>query len=333
MSFEKQLQIKVAEVEEILKRVLPKATGNQKNIMEAMEYSLMSGGKRIRPILMREAFGLFKWVSFPKSHTQGMLPSDDKVKEACNGECKEEDSLSILHSFMAAIEMIHTYSLVHDDLPAMDNDEYRRGRKTTHVVYGEDIGILTGDALLNYAFETAISTLRSCSPENPVEELENIRIGQALKVLSQKAGIFGMIGGQVIDMESEGSEIGKEVLDEIYMLKTAALMEAAMMIGGILGGASKEEVKTLESIARNVGIAFQIQDDILDVTSTLEVLGKATHSDEKNQKTTYVTLKSLEDAKEDVKELSNQAIFQLKSLNKESSFLEELLLYLIYRKS
>ena len=332
MSFEKQLQTRVAEVEEILKKVLPKASGNQKNIMEAMEYSLMSGGKRIRPILMKESFGLFKSVSFSKSQEQGMLPGDNIEGDTCNVERKEKDGLSILHSFMAAIEMIHTYSLVHDDLPAMDNDEYRRGRKTTHVIYGEAMGILTGDALLNYAFETAISTLGSCPSESPAGELEHIRIGQALKVLSEKAGIFGMIGGQVIDMESEGSEIEKEVLDEIYNLKTAALMEAAMMIGGILGGASKEEVKALESIARNVGVAFQIQDDILDVTSTLEVLGKATHSDEKNQKTTYVTLKSLEEAKEDVKKLSNQAIEQLQSLGKNNSFLEELLLYLIYRE-
>ena len=331
MSFENQLQTRVAQVEEILKKVLPKATGSQKNIVKAMEYSLMSGGKRIRPILMKESFELFKLVSFPENQDQGMLPSDDKVRNACGTKCREKGGLSSLHSFMAAIEMIHTYSLVHDDLPAMDNDEYRRGRKTTHVVYGEDIGILTGDALLNYAFETAISTLGNYPSESSAEELENIRIGQALKVLSEKAGIFGMIGGQVIDMESEGSEIEKEVLDEIYSLKTAALMEAAMMIGGILGGASKEEVKVLESIARNVGIAFQIQDDILDVTSSLEVLGKATHSDEKNQKTTYVTLKSLTEAKEDVKSLSNQGIEQLQSLGKASTFLEELLLYLIYR--
>ena len=308
MSFKNQLQTRVAEVEEILMKVLPKATGNQKNIMEAMEYSLMSGGKRIRPILMKESFELFR----------------------AEGEVKDESFA--LHSFMAAIEMVHTYSLVHDDLPAMDNDEYRRGRKTTHMVYGEDMGILTGDALLNYAFETAISSLGSCPSKSLAEELENIRIGQALKVLSEKAGIFGMIGGQVIDMESEGSKIGKEVLDEIYSLKTAALMEAAMMIGGILGGASKEEVKVLESIARNVGIAFQIQDDILDVTSTLEVLGKATYSDEKNQKTTYITLKSLEEAKEDVKMLSDQGIEQLQSLGKASTFLEELLHYLIYRE-
>jgi geranylgeranyl diphosphate synthase type II len=311
VNFEQQLQVKVAEVDEILKGYLPKATGPTKNIMEAMEYSLMSGGKRIRPILMKESFVLF-------NHNKGNVFS--------NRECsKEKDTPSIIHPFMAAIEMIHTYSLVHDDLPAMDNDEYRRGRKTTHIVYGEDMGILAGDALLNYAFETAVTAFETYPNQS-------MMIGEALKVLAKKAGIFGMIGGQVIDIEAAGSKISKDILDEIYALKTAALMEAAMMIGGILGGASKEEVKALEGIAGNVGMAFQIQDDILDVTSTLEVLGKAINSDKKNQKTTYVTLKSLGEAKKDVKKLSNQAIHKLQSLGKETLFLEELLLYLIYRK-
>jgi len=297
MSFNEQLARKVEEVEEILKKFLPEGVGFQKNIMETMEYSLMAGGKRIRPILMLESYRLF------------------------NGEDSD-----VIQPFVAAIEMIHTYSLVHDDLPAMDNDEYRRGRKTTWAVYGEDMGILTGDALLNYAFETAMTAFE-WAPQ------QSILIGRALQVLAYKAGIHGMIGGQVIDTQMAGEEISKEVLDEIYTLKTAALMEASMMIGGILGGAHVEEVKTLEGIARNVGIAFQIQDDILDVTSTFEVLGKSIHSDEKNKKTTYVTLKSLGEAKEDVKNISNQAIEQLKSLGKESDFLEELLLSLIFRKS
>ena len=163
--------------------------------------------------------------------------------------------------------MIHTYSLVHDDLPAMDNDEYRRGRKTTHIVYGEDMGILAGDALLNYAFETAFKAF-------VMEPEESLLIGRALGVLGEKAGIYGMIGGQVIDVKETGHSIPKEVLDTIYELKTSALIEASMMIGAILGGASEEEVKIVEKIARYVGIAFQIQDDILDVTSTEEELGK-----------------------------------------------------------
>ena len=295
MNFEAELKSKVKEIEGILSFYLPPASGYQKNIMEIMEYSLMSGGKRLRPMLMKESFSLFS---------------------------KEK---TLIKPFMAAIEMIHTYSLVHDDLPAMDDDEYRRGRKTTHAVYGEDMGILAGDSLLNYAFETAMTAFET----NPAQ---SEKIGRALTVLARKAGIYGMIGGQVIDIESAGRGISIEVLDTIYTLKTAALMESAMMIGGILGGATKEEVKILEDVARNIGIAFQIQDDILDVTSTLEVLGKAIKSDEKNKKTTYVTLKSLEEAKEDVRALSNKGINQLKSLNKESDFLEKLLLSLINRK-
>jgi geranylgeranyl diphosphate synthase type II len=296
VSFKEQLKVKVVEIEEVLKKYLPQSTGFQKNIMEIMDYSLMSEGKRIRPILMKETFRLFK-----------------------------DGQDELIEPFMAAIEMIHTYSLVHDDLPAMDNDEYRRGRKTTWKVYGEDMGILAGDALLNYAFETALSAFDT----NPDQ---SVLIGKALQVLSAKAGIYGMIGGQVIDIESAGLEISKEVLDTIYTLKTAALMEASMMIGGILGGANEKEVDALENIAKKLGIAFQIQDDILDITSTFEVLGKAINSDEKNEKTTYVTLKSQEEAVEDVKSLSNQAIELLKGFGKETTFLEELLLYLIYRK-
>jgi geranylgeranyl diphosphate synthase type II len=333
VNFEQELQAKTTEVDKILKGYLPKATGAAKNIMEAMEYSLMSEGKRIRPILMKESFLLFNQAKGDEcSNCESQLIIDEMINTHNRGakcsDCEslnEKDYPSIIQPFMAALEMIHTYSLVHDDLPAMDNDEYRRGRKTTHIMYGEDMGILAGDALLNYAFETAVTAFEIYPNQSMV-------IGKALKVLANKAGIYGMIGGQVIDIESAGSEISKDLLDEIYALKTAALMEAAMMIGGILGGANQEEVKILESIAGNVGMAFQIQDDILDVTSTLEVLGKAINSDKKNQKTTYVTLKSLEEAKDDVKRLSNQAIDKLQSLGKETSFLEELLLYLIYRK-
>ena len=257
-----QMKTKVAEIEEILKRYLPEAEGYQKVIMEAMEYSLMAGGKRLRPMLMQETCRLF-------------------------GEEPET-----LKPFMAALEMIHTYSLVHDDLPAMDNDEYRRGRKTTHIVYGEDMGILAGDALLNYAFETAFRAFEQ-SPE------DSLKIGRALTVLGRKAGIYGMIGGQVIDVKETGHAVSKDVLDTIYELKTGALIECAMMIGAILGGASDAEIQSVEKIAHYVGVAFQIQDDILDVTSTEEVLGKPIHSDEKNQKTTYVTLLGIETARLD----------------------------------
>lgn len=278
----------------MLQNFLPKQKGYQSIIMEAMSYSLLAGGKRLRPMLMKETYDLF----------------DGKSKA--------------LEPFMASIEMIHTYSLVHDDLPAMDNDEYRRGRRTTHVVYGEDMGILAGDALLNYAFETAFKAFVT-EPE------DSLLIGRALGVLGEKAGIYGMIGGQVIDVKETGHAISKEVLDTIYELKTAALIESAMMIGAILGGASEEEVKAVEQIARNVGIAFQIQDDILDVVSSSEVLGKPVHSDEKNEKTTYVTLLGIKEAAKTVEELSQKAVGLLHQLPGENAYLEQLLMQLIHR--
>ena len=295
MNYKSRKQEKVQEIEEVLKKYLPEQSGHQKQIMEAMEYSLMAGGKRLRPMLMKETYALFG------GQTQVVEP------------------------FMAALEMIHTYSLVHDDLPAMDDDDYRRGRKTTHVVYGEAMGILAGDALLNYAFETAAKAFDMFSEKSLV-------IGKALKVLARKAGIYGMIGGQVVDVASAGEAVSKEVLDFIYELKTSALIESAMMIGAILAGAGEEEVKKVETIAKNVGIAFQIQDDILDVTSTAEVLGKPVLSDEKNEKTTYVTLVGVEKAKEYVEKISNEAIELLGDFEVKNPFLEELLKELIHRE-
>ena len=292
--FQKQMKQKVQKIEDILQEYLPKQRGYQSVIMEAMGYSLLAGGKRLRPMLMQETFCLYDGTS------------------------------KALRPFMAALEMIHTYSLVHDDLPAMDNDEYRRGRKTTHIVYGEDMGILAGDALLNYAFETAFRAF-------VIEPEKSLSIGRALAVLGEKAGIYGMIGGQVIDVKETGHTVAKDVLDTIYRLKTAALIEAAMMIGAILGGASEEDVKKVERIAEYVGVAFQIQDDILDVTSTSEVLGKPVHSDEKNEKTTYVTLMGIDEAKKEVERLSNEAITLLHQLPGKNAFLEELLLQLSHR--
>ncbi len=292
--FQVQMKQKVQKIESILQEYLPKQKGYQSIIMEAMGYSLLAGGKRLRPMLMQETFRLY------------------------NGTAKS------LRPFMAAIEMVHTYSLVHDDLPAMDNDEYRRGRKTTHVVYGEDMGILTGDALLNYAFETAFKAFVT-DPE------DSLAIGRALTVLGNKSGIYGMLGGQVIDVKETGHGVSREVLDTIYRLKTAALIEAAMMIGAILGGASEEEVRKVERLAGYVGAAFQIQDDILDVTSTREVLGKPTYSDEKNEKTTYVTLMGIPEAEKEVERLSKEAIRLLHELSGENEFLEHLLLQLIHR--
>ena len=292
--FQRQMKEKVEDIEKMLQEYLPKQKGYQSVIMEAMGYSLMAGGKRLRPMLMMETYRLFQ------------------------GSCKA------IRPFMAAIEMIHTYSLVHDDLPALDNDDYRRGRKTTHIVYGEDMGILAGDALLNYAFETAFRAFVT-------DPQDSLLIGRALGVLGKKAGIYGMIGGQVIDVKETGHVVSKEVLDTIYVLKTSALIEASMMIGAIFGGASEEEVKKVEKVARYVGLAFQIQDDILDVTSTEEVLGKPIHSDEKNEKTTYVSMMGIEGAKKIVEEYSASAIDLLHQLSGKNEYLEQLLLELIHR--
>ena len=295
MTFKEEMKERTEVIEKLLVKYLPKAEGYQSQIMEAMEYSVMAGGKRLRPMLMQETYRLF------------------------GGEGKE------IEPFMAAMEMIHTYSLVHDDLPAMDNDEYRRGRKTTHIVYGEDMGILAGDALLNYAFETACKAFEQF-PE------ESLRIGQAMRVLARKAGIYGMIGGQVVDVKESGHQIDEDVLDFIFRLKTGALIESAMMIGAILAGASKEDVKSMQKIAGKIGMAFQIQDDILDVTSTLEELGKPIGSDEKNHKTTYVTIRGLAQAQKDVEKISERALEGVASLSEENVFLNELIRYLVHRK-
>lgn len=296
MDFEKQLQEKIAQIEVLLQAYLPKEEGYQRTILEAMNYSVMAGGKRLRPMMMQEAYIMFGGTS------QAIGP------------------------FMAALEMIHTYSLVHDDLPAMDNDLYRRGKKTTHHVYGEAMGILAGDALLNFAYETAAKSF--------VLEPENVNIGKALIKLSEKAGVYGMVGGQVVDVEAEKKQevITKEKLDFIHHNKTAALIEAALAVGGILSGASDTEVQKLELVARKIGLAFQIQDDILDVIGKEEVLGKPIGSDARNEKVTYVTYEGIEKSKEDVARLTDEALELLHSLGKEDSFLSELFLHLVNRE-
>lgn len=281
-------------IDEIIKKYLPPEEGPQKLVMEAMNYSVLAGGKRLRPMLMQETYRLFGGKS------------------------------RVVEPFMAAIEMVHTYSLVHDDLPAMDNDEYRRGKKTTHAAYGEAFGILAGDGLLNYAFETALTAFEI--------EPENRNIARALKVLAQKAGIYGMIGGQTVDIEYSGKAPDAEILSFIYQLKTGALLEAAMVAGAILAGATRNEQKQVEQVARDLGMAFQIQDDILDVTSSQEVLGKPVGSDEKNRKTTYVTLFGLEQARKEVETLSEQAVSRLDGLVVKNEFLVRLMRYLIHRK-
>lgn len=293
MDFKLELKQKISEVEEIIKKYLPKEEGLQKTVIEAMNYSVLAGGKRLRPILMRETYNMFGGKS------------------------------EVIEPFMVAMEMLHTYSLVHDDLPAMDNDMYRRGKKTTHAVYGEAMGILAGDGLLNLSFETAIKAFAFDFSEKTVN---------ALKTFATKAGIYGMIGGQVVDVESENKEISIETINFIHKLKCGALIESSMLIGAILAGATAEEQEKICQVGSNVGVAFQIQDDILDVTSSLEVLGKATGSDAKNNKCTYVSIKGIEQAKKDVEYLSNNATQILKSLKYENVFLENLIFELIHRE-
>lgn len=292
---------KVSYIESVLRKYLPKVEGYQKTILEAMSYSVLAGGKRLRPLLILESYGLF------------------------GGE-----DTSVIEPFLAAIEMIHTYSLVHDDLPAMDNDEYRRGRKTTHVVYGEAMGILAGDGLLNYAFEIAANSLNFTEHLSLEEQLTRItRQVKALEILAKKSGVYGMIGGQVIDIEGSKS---MEHLLSMYRLKTGALIEASMMIGAVLAGANSEEVKIIEQMASDIGLAFQIQDDILDVTSTLAVLGKSAHSDERNEKVTFVNSIGLEKAKNEVIRYTNQGLDGFRLLGKENTFLRNMMIQLINRE-
>ena len=283
------------EVERILKEYLPDVCGMQKTVLEAMEYSVLAGGKRLRPIMLLESYRIFGGT--------------EKVAEP----------------FAAALEMIHTYSLVHDDLPAMDNDRYRRGKLTTHAKYGEAMGILAGDGLLTYAFETAGKAFQMTD--------DAARVGRAMQVLAGKAGIYGMLGGQVIDVESEGKPgMTLEKITQIHTLKTAALIESALMIGAILAGAEEDRIRQMEQVARNVGIAFQIRDDILDVTSSQEVLGKPIGSDARNQKVTYLTLQGMDASVAEVHRLSDEAVSLLAQMPGDTSFLEELVRVLTVRE-
>ena len=294
MNFKEEFQTKQNKIEEIIRNYLPKETGFAKDLAHAMNYSMLAGGKRLRPMLMQETYRLF------------------------GGEG------DLVEPFMAAMEMIHTHSLVHDDLPAIDNDEYRRGKKTTHAMFGESMAILCGDALLNYAYETAFLAFAKTK--------DAVRVGRALQIMGDKTGIYGMLGGQTVDVQNDGKPLTTDELDYIYANKTSALIEGAMMIGAALAGASEDEIFLIESVGYRVGIAFQIQDDILDVTSTSEELGKPVFSDEKNHKTTYVTLRGVEAASEEVRRLSDEALAILQEVGVTNPFLNELITYLITRR-
>ena len=290
MNFEEVLKSKTDRAERVLFKYMPEETGFQKKLLEAMNYSVSAGGKRLRPILMEESFLLFGGKG------------------------------AYIEPFMAALEMIHNYSLIHDDLPAMDNDEYRRGRLTTWKVYGEGMAVLSGDGLLNLAFETAAGAFSLTEDENELR-----RIAGAIRILGKKAGIYGMIGGQCGDLEAETAlDVSREMLTFIHENKTAALLQAAFMIGAVLAGADEDEVGRMEQAAYDIGIAFQIQDDILDVTSSTEILGKPVGSDEKNNKLTYVSMHGLEKSREEVLRLSEEALEILGSFDRKNPFLEEL---------
>ena len=295
MNFKAEMNERVEQIEQILDQYLPPKEGLQKTVLTAMNTTVKAGGKRLRPMLINETYKMF------------------------GGEG------DIVKPFMAAIEMIHTYSLIHDDLPALDNDDYRRGQKTCHIVYGEDMAILAGDALLNYAYEVATKAF------DLADQDEMMNVVEAVKILARKPGIYGMIGGQVADVELEGTPLSMEQILFIHKNKTSALIEACMMIGAVLAGASKEYVMAMEECGEYIGLAFQIQDDILDLTGDEEEIGKPVGSDEKNHKTTYVTLKGLEQSAKDVEEISKKAIEILARYDVGNRYLTNLTRFLIHR--
>ena len=297
MNFNEELKVKVDMINNIIKEYLPKEEGMQQRVIEAANYSVEAGGKRIRPLIMLETYRLFGG-------------KDEKI----------------VYPFMCALECIHSYSLVHDDLPAMDNDDYRRGKLTTHKKYGEDFGVLAGDALLNYAYELMFNSMLTI--DNP-DLLKNCV--KTAQVIAKKAGIYGMVGGQSLDVWLTDKPMNESDLEFIFNLKTGALIEGAFMAGAILAGADNSAILDIERAGNMVGVAFQIQDDILDVTSTQEMLGKPVFSDEKNNKTTYVTLYGMDKAKEDVRTLSENGIDIIKKYG-DNDFLVSLVLKLINRE-
>ena len=294
-NFKEQLSKETSCIDNIIEKYLPEAKGHAEYIKSAMDYSVEAGGKRIRPMIMLETYKL------------------------CNGTNEEE-----LYPFMAALEMIHTYSLVHDDLPAMDNDDYRRGKLTTHKKFGEDFGILAGDGLLNLAYETMLSAIHKAAKTGDAQAV--LRYSAAADVIANKAGVDGMVGGQSLDVMLTDKPMNEEQLDYIFRLKTGALIEAAFMAGGIIAGCDENVTKLLEETGYNIGFAFQIKDDILDVTSTQEVLGKPVLSDERNNKTTYVTLYG----EKDTADMSVKALETLKTIG-HNEYLEDLITMLIHR--
>lgn len=288
-----ELADRIAVVDAALNEFFPTCDNRQKTVYDAMRYSLFAGGKRLRPILMWETAKIFgsNW---------------DSVKE-----------------FACAIEAIHTHSLIHDDLPAMDNDDLRRGLPTNHIKFGEGIAILAGDALLNKAFEM-VSDVQAGNAD---------KVLKAINILATSAGTEGMIGGQIVDLESEGRNISLDELKYIHTLKTGALIRSACDIGAILSDATDDELRQIDSFAKYLGIAFQIRDDILDVTGNASELGKPIGSDMEENKTTYVTICGLEKSLRLVGEYSQKAKDALKPFGERAEFLTRLTDYLIDRNN
>ena len=324
MSIKEALGKKKEAVEAILESFLAEEKGFDRIGREAMNYSLMAPGKRIRPILVEEAFFL------------------------CCREEEKEELLPILHSFMAAIEMIHSFSLCHDDLPAMDNDRVRRGQDSTWAYFSEAQGILAGDALSLYAFQAVLETFQKEKRKNPMLSRYEGRVLSALLVLSRESGIDGMVGGQVVDLEKEGQPLSEEELFFIMEKKTAALLRASLRMGAILGGAEEKVQEEIALYGEKLGLAFQIRDDILDEISTTEELGKPVHSDTEEGKTTAYSLFGREKAEEKVEEYTEKAISALENLHRERLaeicqagadgdnaylFLKELAVFLASRKN
>ena len=288
MNFSEELIKRSEYAKNVLYKYIPDNTEFNKEILEAMEYSLSTGGKRLRPVLINSVFRLY------------------------NGKDNQDEA------FMAAMEMLHTYSLVHDDLPALDNDDIRRGLPTCHKKFGEAVAILAGDGLLHLAYETAIKAFINNNIDNVVT---------ALQIFGDKTGLGGMFGGQSLDVISTGKELSDEFLFYVYENKTAALIEGSMMIGAALAGASSSDIKELEEIGRLIGFAFQIRDDILDEYGDEAVFGKPIHSDDRNNKKTYLSINGLDKSQKDVIDFTQKAIDKIDNIGNnedEREFLKEL---------
>lgn len=286
MDFKKELKERSIYIEDKIESYLPKEEGYQKTIFEAMNYSLRAGGKRLRPILLMEAYKL------------------------CQGQGEDFVPYSV------AMEMIHTYSLIHDDLPALDNDDLRRGKPTNHIVFGEAMAILAGDALLNTAYETMLNaTFKHPRPELSL---------RAAYEISRGAGIYGMIGGQVVDVESEDKKINKDKLDYIHMNKTAAMIVGSVRAGAILAGVDEDRLESLTKYAENIGLAFQIVDDILDIEGDEKLLGKRVGSDLDNDKSTYPSLLGISESKKIVENLIEDAKISLEVFDSDAEFMNAL---------